>query len=333
MMTILHDTERLPRRRTPIRGPRTGTAAHPSARPAPGSGRAGPADLQRIEQALADAVAAGEGPGGPPLLAAAIRHAVFPGGARIRPRLCLAVARACGDSDPRLADAAAAAIELLHCASLVHDDLPCFDDAPMRRGVPSIHSRFGERIAVLTGDALIVLSFQIVAAAATAAPQRLGPLLAAIARGVGTPSGIVAGQACECEPYVALAAYQRAKTGSLFAACTEAGALASGADPAPWRSFGLSLGEAYQVADDIRDVAASIETMGKPAGRDVALQRPSSASELGLGGALAHFDRLVALAIAAVPACAGAALLRALVRSEAERLVPSDTVRLVAMAA
>jgi len=91
------------------------------------------------------------------------------------------------------------------------------------------------------------------------------------------------GQACECEPYVALAAYQRAKTGSLFAACTEVGALSAGADPAPWRSFGLSLGEAYQVADDVRDVAASIETMGKPAGRDVALQRPSSASELGLG--------------------------------------------------
>ena len=333
MMTILHDTERLPRRRTPIRGPRTGTAAHPSARPAPGSGRAGPADLQRIEQALADAVAAGEGPGGPPLLAAAIRHAVFPGGARIRPRLCLAVARACGDSDPRLADAAAAAIELLHCASLVHDDLPCFDDAPMRRGVPSIHSRFGERIAVLTGDALIVLSFQIVAAAATAAPQRLGPLLAAIARGVGTPSGIVAGQACECEPYVALAAYQRAKTGSLFAACTEAGALAAAADPAPWRAVGLCLGEAYQVADDVRDVVATTQALGKPAGRDRDLSRPSSASELGLGGAIEYFDHLVERSIEAIPVCDGAVLLRAMVRAESERLVPQDSVRDLALAA
>ena len=252
---------------------------------------------------------------------------------RIEQALTAAVAQAWGDDDPLLADAAAAAIELLHCASLVHDDLPCFDDAPTRRGMPSVHSRFGERIAVLTGDALIVLSFQIVAAAAGARPQRLAPVLAAIARGVGTPAGIVAGQACECEPYVALAAYQRAKTGSLFAACTEVGALAAGADPAPWRAFGLSLGEAYQVADDIRDVAASIEVMGKPPGRDVALHRPSSASELGLGGAIAHFDRLVAQAIDAVPECDGAALLRAIVRSESARLAPEDTVRVVALAA
>ena len=105
---------------------------------------------------------------GPPLLAAAMRHAVFPGGARIRPQLCLAVARACGDAHPALADAAAAAIELLHCASLVHDDLPCFDDAATRRGQPSVHAAYGERLAVLAGDALIVLAFQTLAAAARA---------------------------------------------------------------------------------------------------------------------------------------------------------------------
>jgi geranylgeranyl diphosphate synthase type II len=90
--------------------------------------------MTRIEHALAAAIATGEEPGCPPKLAGAMRHAVFPGGARIRPQLCLAVAQACGDDDPALADAAAAAIELLHCASLVHDDLPCFDDAPLRRG-------------------------------------------------------------------------------------------------------------------------------------------------------------------------------------------------------
>ena len=326
-MTIVHDTQRHPRPH------RAADAANTRAGLRAQSDRSPLAALRRIERALAAAVTAGEGPGGPPLLAAAIRHAVFPGGARIRPRLCLAVAQACGDDDPPLADAAAAAIELLHCASLVHDDLPCFDDAPTRRGMPSVHSRFGERIAVLTGDALIVLAFQIVPAAASAQPQRLGPVLAAVARGVGTPAGIVAGQAYECEPYVALAAYQRAKTGSLFAACTEVGALAAGADPAPWRAFGLSLGEAYQVADDIRDVAASLEVMGKPAGRDVALHRPSSASEMGLGGAIAHFDRLVAQAIEAVPECDGAALLRAIVRSDSARLVPEDTVRVAALAA
>ena len=90
--------------------------------------------LARIEQALDAALSQHEVPGAPPRLAAAIRHAVFPGGARIRPQLCIAVARACGDDDPALADAAAVALELLHCASLVHDDLPCFDDAATRRG-------------------------------------------------------------------------------------------------------------------------------------------------------------------------------------------------------
>ncbi len=289
--------------------------------------------INRIEQALHAAVALGEGPGAPPKLAAALRHAVFPGGARIRPQLCLAVARACGDADPRLANGAAAAIELLHCASLVHDDLPCFDDAALRRGVPSVHAAFGERIAVLTGDALIVLAFQYLAQSATHAPQRLPGLLGIVAHRVGSPTGIVAGQAWECEPFVALPAYHRAKTGSLFAACTEAGALAAGADATTWQPFGLCLGEAYQVADDIRDVALAAELLGKPQGRDIALCRPSSATELGLTGAISHFDQLVERAIQAIPSCAGATALRALVRAESERLVPQATVRDLALAA
>ncbi len=288
---------------------------------------------RRIEGALQAAMRLAESSAGPPLLAAAMRHAVFPGGARIRPQLCLAVARACGDTQPQLADGAAAAIELLHCASLVHDDLPYFDDASLRRGLPSVHAAYGERIAVLTGDALIVLAFQAMAGAAGQAPHWLGPLLLTIARCVGAPAGIVAGQAWECEPRVSLAAYHRAKTGSLFAACTEAGALASGADPVPWRNFGLSLGEAYQVADDVRDVVATTQALGKPAGRDSALQRPSSASELGLSGAIEYFDRLVARAIDDIPACDGADLLRALVRAESERLVPQHSVRDLALAA
>ena len=118
---------------------------------------------QRIEKALLDTVSSMGGPDIPPQLAAALRYAVFPGGARVRPRLSLAVARACGDSCPRLADAAAASIELLHCASLVHDDLPCFDDAETRRGKPSVHKAFGEPLAVLVGDALIIGAFQTLA--------------------------------------------------------------------------------------------------------------------------------------------------------------------------
>ena len=278
--------------------------------------------LSRIEQALVAAVTAAEARGAPPKLAAALRHAVFPGGARIRPLLCVAVAQACGDDDPALCDAAAGAIELLHCASLVHDDLPCFDDAPMRRGLPSVHHAFGERIAVLAGDALIVLAFQTLAQAAGRSPQRLAPLLATISSGVGMPHGIVAGQAWECEPRVALRDYQRAKTGALFAAATAAGALAAGAEPSPWRAFGDCLGEAYQVADDIRDVAADPLALGKPMGQDIALGRPSFATEQGLEEAIRHFDALVQRASEAVPECRGAPKLRALVRMESERLVP-----------
>ena len=290
--------------------------------------------MTRIEQALATAISTGESPDCPPKLAGAIRHAVFPGGARIRPQLCLAVAQACGDDDAQLSEAAASAIELLHCASLVHDDLPCFDDSPLRRGRASVHYAYGESLAVLAGDSLIVLAFQTLAAHASHSPQRLAPLLATIASDVGMPFGIVAGQAWESETHVSLADYQRAKTGALFAAATMAGAQAAGADATPWRALGEWLGEAYQAADDIRDVVGDPRVMGKPIGRDIALLRPSAARALGLEGAIAHFDQLVGCAIAAVPECPGAEPLRQLVRMEAERLVPKaiseDLVRAVA---
>lgn len=290
--------------------------------------------ITRIEQSLAAALATGEQEGCPLKLAGAIRHAVFPGGARIRPQLCLAVAQACGDDDPGLSEAAAVSIELLHCASLVHDDLPCFDDAATRRGRASVHFAFGESLAVLAGDALIVLAFQALSEGAVRSPQRLAPLLATIARGVGMPSGIVAGQAWECEPRVSLAQYQRAKTGALFVAATMAGAQACGVEPEPWRALGDCLGEAYQVADDIRDVAADPDLLGKPMGRDAALCRPSAAGQLGLDGAVRLFDALVERAISAIPPCPGAAQLRALVRAEAERLVPQSlTGELVRVAA
>lgn len=278
--------------------------------------------LARIERALDTAIAQHEVPGAPPRLSGAIRHAVFPGGARIRPQLCLAVARACGDDVPAVADAAAVAIELLHCASLVHDDLPCFDDAPTRRGRPSVQAAFGEPLAVLAGDALIVLAFQGLGQVAALAPARLGRLIGTVAGGTGMPFGIVAGQSWECEPRVALADYQRAKTGSLFAAATAAGAEAAGRDGGPWRALGDRLGEAYQVADDIRDVLSDPSLLGKPIGRDLALDRPSAARELGLDGAIFHFQGLVEGAIDAIPECAGAPRLRALVSLESERLVP-----------
>lgn len=278
--------------------------------------------MARIENAIELAIVRGESSLGPPRLAAAMRHAVFPGGARIRPQLCLAVAQACGDDDPSLSDAAAVAIELLHCASLVHDDLPCFDNAATRRGQLSVHRAFGERLAVLAGDALIVRAFQTIALGAHKTPQRLARLLQTVGDGVGTPLGIVAGQSWECEPRVVLSDYQRAKTGALFVAATTAGAEAAGADPRCWQPLGHWLGEAYQVADDIRDVAAAPALIGKPVGQDSKHARPSSAHALGLGGAIAHFDQLVAAAVQSIPDCKGAGRLRAMVDLEAERLVP-----------
>jgi geranylgeranyl diphosphate synthase type II len=264
---------------------------------------------------------------GPPGLSAALRYAVFPGGARIRPRLCLAVAQACGDDQPVAASRAAAAIELLHCASLVHDDLPCFDDAELRRGKPSVHKAFGERLAVLAGDGLIVLAFQALARIGEVAPRRLAALLVIIGRAVAGPTGIVAGQAWECEPQVVLADYQRAKTGALFAAATMAGAAAAGRDPSPWDILGQSLGEAFQVADDIRDVVAESAELGKPVGRDAALGRPSAVALHGLAGAIEYFDQLVAGAMDVVPACPGAASMRALIAAEADKLLPKKIAR------
>jgi len=278
--------------------------------------------ITRIERALAGSLALTERPGAPARLGEAMRYAVFPRGARVRPRLCLAVASACGDDLPELSDAAAAAIELLHCASLVHDDLPCFDDAALRRGKPALHRAFGEPLAVLAGDALIVLAFQTVARAAPLSPARAAAILVALGDGVGVPFGIVAGQAWECEAEVDLAAYQRQKTGALVAAAAMAGALAAGAPADPWRLFGERLGEAYQVADDLADAVCEERESGKTCGQDVAHDRPSAVRSLGLAGAVRRLEALTEEAVAAVPACDGAAQLKALIRSEARRLLP-----------
>ena len=280
----------------------------------------------RIERALTAIVARTDHPGGPPRLAEALRYAVFPGGARIRPRLCLAVAAACGDGEPDLADAAAAAIELMHCASLVHDDLPCFDDALTRRGQPALHRAFGEPLAVLAGDALIVLAFQSLVRAAALVPDRMGVLLTVLGGSVGMPFGIVAGQAWECEPSADLVEYQRAKTGELFAAAAVAGAAAAGADSEPWRLMGEQLGEAFQVADDIRDAVGDERELGKPVGRDEALGRPSAVRHFGLDGALARLHMLAAGAAAAVPPCPGAAAMRGLIHADIRRLLPASVV-------
>jgi len=276
----------------------------------------------RIERALTAALMPNEAAPCPPKLANALHAAVFPGGHRIRPKLCLSVALACGDRDPQAADAAAAAIELLHCASLVHDDLPCFDDANLRRGLPSIHVAFGEPIAVLVGDTLIVSAFETIARGMAKAPHRIAGMIGLVAAATGAPYGICAGQAWESEEIIPLEAYHRAKTGSLFAAATGAGALAAGADPAPWSALGDRIGRAYQIADDIRDVADTDAGFGKPIGQDVARGRPSAAREMGVSGAVRALAAMTDQIVAMVPDCPGQASLRMAIRAETKRFLP-----------
>ena len=250
-----------------------------------------------IEKALARILEKACSTDCPPRFSQALHYSIFPGGARVRPKLLLAVTQACGGTDMAAALAAACSIEILHCASLVHDDLPCFDDAAYRRGKPSVHVAFGERLAVLAGDALIVEAF-----ATTAAYPDMTRL---IAQAVGAPNGICAGQAWECEDKMDLEQYQRAKTGALFAACTMLGAVAAGYDPLPWKQCGNLIGQAFQVADDLRDVAGISGEIGKPTGQDAAHGLPNMVSELGYAGAAHRLDDLLEQVTASTPQCPG----------------------------
>lgn len=257
----------------------------------------------RIETALQRAVAKATVPACPARLAEAIRYAVFPGGGRVRPGLCLAVATACGDASPRLTDAAAAAVELLHCASLIQDDLPCFDDAQLRRGQPALHSRFGEDIAILVGDVLIVMAFDLVSAELPAHPAAGAAIVQALARAAGAPAGIAAGQAWESETTVDLVAYHHAKTAALFEAAALAGAVAAGGDPGAWAGVGRLLGGAYQVADDLADAMGESAVLGKPVRQDQHHQRPNAVADLGAVEAERRLDELLERAKQAIPPC------------------------------
>ena len=283
----------------------------------------------RIEAAVAEAVLIGQrSPGGaeavPGLLAAALTHATMSGGARIRPTILLSVAMACGDDRPQISDAAAAALELIHCASLVHDDLPAFDNAATRRGKPSVHRAFGEPLAVLAGDSLIVLAFEVLSRAGSLAPDRTLRLVLSLAQRTGMPGGICAGQAWESEPVVNLGAYHRAKTGSLFVAATQMGAIAAGQDSEPWEELGARIGEAFQVADDLKDALLSEAETGKPAGQDAAHGRPNAVALMGVQGAVRHLKDILGGAIASIPSCPGEAALAGMVRAYAERMTPVD---------
>lgn len=228
-----------------------------------------------------------EGGFGVPQLAAAMRHAVFGGGKRLRPALVRAVGETLGAGDAELA-APAAAIELLHTYSLVHDDLPCMDDDDLRRGRPTCHKIFGEALAVLAGDALQALAFETVLDAPR--PAESARVLA-IAAG---PAGMVGGQVldlsleCAAADREAVEAVHRAKTAALFEAACELGALAAAGEQAARRAareLGRAIGLAFQAVDDVLDVVGDPATLGKTPGKDAALERGTLVAALGLGGA------------------------------------------------
>ncbi len=277
----------------------------------------------RIEQAVASAIALSQEGSPPAQLKSALAYAAAPGGARIRPTILLSVAMACGDDRPDVSNAAAAALELIHCASLVHDDMPCFDDANMRRGKPTVHLAYSEPLALLTGDSLIVLAFDLLARQDA---DRALPLIRHLATRTGMPHGICAGQGWESEGQIDLSAYHRAKTGALFIGATQMGAIAAGQDPEPWEELGARIGEAFQVADDLRDALFDAEELGKPVGQDTIHSRPNAVTELGVDGAVLRLKDILGGAISSIPACKGEAALAQMVQATAKKLIPARAV-------
>ncbi|KAF1690382.1 (2E,6E)-farnesyl diphosphate synthase [Pseudoxanthomonas koreensis] len=236
----------------------------------------------------------------PARLHAAMRHATLGGGKRMRPLLVYAAGTALGAEDALL-DAPAAAVELVHAYSLVHDDLPAMDDDDLRRGQPTVHVAFDEATAILAGDALQTLAFSALAEADAAAGLRIEWVRTlAAASGV---AGMCGGQALDIDATgrtQTLAQLQRMhalKTGALIRAAVRMGALAGGADAATLAhldAYADALGLAFQVRDDILDVEASSEQLGKTAGKDAAQAKSTYPALLGLDGARARLDELAA---------------------------------------
>ena len=222
----------------------------------------------------------------------AMADAVFPGGGRLRPRLVLAVAESLGNPNPELALAGAVAVELIHCSSLAHDDLPCFDDAALRRGEPSVQAKHGEAIAVLVGDGLIARAFEVIADAGKDNPRAALNMSLELARATGGFEGLVAGQAWEFESNAVWSEYHNAKTGALFAAAAAIGALAAGGNPESYRSLGGRIGGAYQLADDLADRYGRQDELGKAVGLDDRNRVPSAPSALGVDGTLRRLRAL-----------------------------------------
>jgi farnesyl diphosphate synthase len=262
-------------------------------------------ELARVEAALSQWV----GIDAPVLLGDAMRYAVLDGGKRLRPLLVFAASEAVG-GQAEAALRAACAVELIHAYSLVHDDLPCMDNDVLRRGKPTVHVKFGEADALLAGDALQALAFELLTPDGDSiAPAVQAKLCRLLARAAGS-QGMAGGQAIDLASVglaldeAQLREMHRLKTGALLQGSVEMGAACGGmiaADAlAALRDYGAAIGLAFQVVDDILDVVADSQTLGKTAGKDAASDKPTYVSLLGLDGARAQARELLAQALAAL---------------------------------
>jgi farnesyl diphosphate synthase len=240
----------------------------------------------------------------PARLLAAMRHGVLNGGKRLRPFLVLESAAMFG-ADEGAALRVAAALECVHCYSLIHDDLPSMDDDDLRRGQPTVHKAFDEATAILAGDSLLTLAFDIIADEATAlGPDRRAALVLALARAAGI-GGMAGGQALDLEAErtrpdeTGIITLQAMKTGALMRFACEAGAIVAGA-PAADRErlaeFGSAIGLAFQMADDLLDLTSDPATMGKATGKDKAAGKATLVELHGADWAREQLSGLVAQA-------------------------------------
>ena len=241
----------------------------------------------------------------PPSIHQAMRYSVFAGGKRIRPILCLESARIF-EADVTAAFYPACAIEFIHTYSLIHDDLPALDNDDLRRGKPTCHKKFGEAAAILAGDGLLTLAFEILASAPVS-PDRRVAMVTEIATAAGTVNGMVGGQVADLEAEGkkigpdGLEYIHRSKTAALIRAAITSGALCAGAAPedvARLRRFGETIGWAFQVTDDILDVEESSTALGKTAGKDIAQQKATYPAVFGLERSHQFANELASKAIA-----------------------------------
>ena len=212
----------------------------------------------------------------PSIIHRAMRYSLFAGGKRIRPLLAMAAAEAVSD-DPAGVETAACALELIHTYSLIHDDLPALDNDDLRRGRPTCHKVFGDAMAILAGDALLTLAFEVLAKLENTDAQRRIRLVEELATASGTVGGMIGGQVNDLEgegktpTALLLESIHRAKTGALLRASVRMGAIYAGATEeqlASLTSFGEHVGLAFQIVDDVLDVEQSSEALGKTAGKD-----------------------------------------------------------------